>query len=156
MSALTASLFSLNLVIIIGTEYSADPFNRIEFNDADSFELLEESQHMQILVEQEDSFHATVVGMKCFNPLFRPSCTSFGRSFNLLMKPSSCSFFISFLTCSKSAGSLWSLLTISLFCALAVAQLLFTLLTSKGLRGTREESRIPVHSRCKLYHLIHD
>ena len=63
MSALTPYLFSRNLTSIFITLYSDVPFSKIEFNDADSFEFLELSQHVLVLVLADVSLNAMVVGI---------------------------------------------------------------------------------------------
>ena len=61
MSALTPYLFSRNLTSIFTTLYSDVPFNKMEFNEVDSFEFLELSQHILVLVLADVSLNAMVV-----------------------------------------------------------------------------------------------
>ena len=118
--------FSLKRTSIFTTLYSALPLNRIEFNEVDFLLWRELSQQMRTFVLAEVSLNATVVGMKCLKSELISSCMFYGRSFSFLINPKAISFSISFLTPSNASGSLFSLMTIFLFCISAVARFPFT------------------------------
>ena len=63
MSALTPNRFSRKRTSILTTLYSEVPFNKIEFSEHDSFDILELSQHILHFVLAEVSLNAMLVGM---------------------------------------------------------------------------------------------
>ena len=150
MSALTPYLSSRNRTSILTTLYSDEPFNRMEFKDADSFDVLELSQQILVFVFAEVSLYPIVVGIKCLKSFSSSSWTFCGKSLSFLINSRSCNFFISSFTYSKASGSFCNLRIICLFCSFAVALFPFTELLLNALicRGL-------VMAWYELNHLLH-